>query len=133
MKTSNKRNINDGVNVMNRVIREKIERGLVTLCDEAVQVALALHDDGENHLDSKGSYGYGIFHDGKLLKRRTWGNDASAKETISSFEAGGKGYEAVIVAGMNPAFLFNVEHEVDILVSTISVTKSNFYNYFKKL
>ena len=130
---SNKANINKGIKLTSNVINDVIKIGLVALCDDAVKVALAIHDDGENQLANKGSYGYGIFHDGKLLKRRTWGRDSSAKDTISSFEPRNKGFEAVIVAGMNPVFLFNVEHEVDILVNTISVTRANFYKYFKKV
>ena len=92
---SNKANINKGIKLTSNVINDVIKIGLVSLCDDAVKVALAIHDDGENHLANKGSYGYGIFHDGKLLKRRTWGRDSSAKDTISSFEPRNKGFEAV--------------------------------------
>jgi hypothetical protein len=117
-----------------------IRNAMYGLLEDAVQIALRLHEeDGEHpkHLEIGDTYGWILMHNGRIEEAVVKSIDPNIGDTLDQlYEEAAftyeKGWVGIVMAGMKPNY-FSIRFETKILAETISITKDNFFEYFKKI
>lgn len=115
---------------------EIIRRGMYGLLEDAVQIALDLHDENHQaHIEIGDTYGWILIHNGQiedLMVISTPQNEGRATEQLREIVSKVKqrGWVGVVMAGLEPANYFSVIYEANVLYYTTLVTRDNFFEYF---
>jgi hypothetical protein len=112
--------------------------GMYRLLERAVKAALEFHDeDHQSHIEMGDTYGWMLVVNGRIDKIEVNAEAekvGQASQMLRTYEGrvSNTGYVGVVMAGMQPANFFTINYEKGILESTIHITRSNFYQYFRK-
>ena len=138
MKAKNDKVIQDAFERFVANKEEAIEAAMYGILEDAVKIALDLHDERhEMHLAIGDTYGWALMHNGKikdimvvsLPDNRGDAIDQLQKECASMAMPGWVG---IVMAGMRPNY-FSERFERLVLGKTIEITKDNFFDYFKQI
>lgn len=116
-----------------------IRMGMYRLLEDAVKAALEFHDeDHQSHIEMGDTYGWMLVVNGRIDKIEVNAEAekvGQASQMLRTYEGkvANLGYVGVVMAGMQPANFFTINYEKGILESTIHITRSNFYQYFRKI
>lgn len=116
-----------------------IRMGMYRLLEDAVKAALELHDENhQSHIELGDTYGWMLVVNGRIDKIQVNAEAekvGQASQMLRTYEGkvANVGYVGVVMAGMQPANFFTINYEKGILESTIHITRSNFYQYFRKI
>lgn len=121
---------------------EAIRSAMYGILEDAVQVALSLHeDDGEHeqHLIIGDTYGWLLMHNGNVEEVAVVSTSRNEGDTMDQLREEAafiteKGWVGIVMAGMQAQqTYFSIRFENKILNRTIRITKDNFFQYFKKI
>ena len=115
---------------------EIIRQGMYGLLEDAVQIALELHDENHQaHIEIGDTYGWVLIHNGnieELAVVSTPQNEGRATEQLRKKARwiNKKGWVGIVMAGLEPANYFSVTYESNLLYYTTLEIKQNFLYYF---
>lgn len=118
---------------------EAIRTGMYSLLEDAVQIALELHDEyHQSHIEIGDTYGWVLIHNGKiedLMVVSTPQNEGRATEQLQDIVSKVRqtGWVGVVMAGLEPANYFSVTYEANLLYYTTLDIKQNFFDYFQAI
>lgn len=118
---------------------EVIRSGMYGLLEDAVQFALAIHDERhQSHIEIGDTYGWMLVHNHRIEEISvvaTADNRGKATKKLRSKLAKlpAKGWVGVVMAGLEPANYFAVTYEVGIINNTATMTKQTFTRYFTEI
>lgn len=118
---------------------EIIRSGMYELLEDAVQYALAIHDERHQaHIEIGDTYGWMLVHNHRIQEIAvvaTADNRGKATKKLRSKLAKlpAKGWIGVVMAGLEPADYFIVTYEVSIINKTANMTKQRFLQYFTEI
>lgn len=121
---------------LRRMEEEVIRRGMYALLEDAVQIALDLHDENHQaHIEIGDTYGWVLIHNGKIEELAvvsTPQNEGRATEQLRDIvgKVRGTGWVGVVMAGLEPANYFSVTYESNLLYYTFQEIKQDFFKYF---
>ena len=142
MKAKNNRTIDSAFKRFASDKDEIIKSAMYGILEDAVQVALSLHeDDGEHeqHLVIGDTYGWLLMHNGHIEEAvvvSTPNNEGDTLEQLREEAAfiTERGWVGIVMAGMRAGITyFSMRFENKVLNRTIKITKDNFFEYFKKI
>lgn len=142
-KSSNANNIRQNSQVIGNAFarlrrneEEIIRRGMYELLEDAVQVALDLHDPKHQaHIEIGDTYGWVLIHNGQIEELAvvsTPQNEGRATEQLQDIvgKVRSTGWVGVVMAGLEPANYFSVTYESNLLQYTFQEIKRDFFKYF---
>ena len=118
---------------------EVIRAGMYGLLEDAVQIALAAHDEKhQSHIELGDTYGWMLVHNHRIEEIAVTATDNNIGKATSQLRASlkdlpNKGWVGVVMAGLEPANYFSVVYEMGMLDYSLQITEQNFSQYFKKL
>lgn len=118
---------------------EVIRSGMYGLLEDAVQFALAIHDERHQaHIEIGDTYGWMLVHNHRIQEIAvvaTADNRGKATKKLRSKLAKlpARGWVGVVMAGLEPANYFIVSYEVGIINNTATMTKQRFTQYFTEI
>lgn len=121
---------------LRRMEEEVIRRGMYALLEDAVQIALELHDENHQaHIEIGDTYGWVLIHNGnieELAVVSTPQNEGRATEQLRKKARwiNKKGWVGIVMAGLEPANYFSVTYESNLLYYTLQDIRQNFFQYF---
>lgn len=113
------------------------QKGMEDMLNYAVEFALHSHDEGhQQHLIQGDSYGWGLFHNSRLVSYKIVSQVSKKKnQLLSAIRSvnvpNTKSWCGVIMAGMSPMGYFSTDYEIEILELTKDEIRANFSRYFK--
>lgn len=113
-----------------------IRNGMYGLLEDAVQIALDLHDPKHQaHIEIGDTYGWVLIHNGNiedLMVVSTPQNEGRATEQLQNIvsKVRKSGWVGVVMAGLEPANYFSVTYELNLLHYTFQDIQRNFFQYF---
>ena len=138
MKAKNSKTIDRAFSKFINAKNEIIERGMYELLEDAVKVALDLHDEEHpKHLEIGDTYGWLLMHNGFIKEAVVVSlplNEGEALEKLrdEASQITELGWVGIVMAGMKPNY-FSLRFEEEVLDETIQITKDNFFDYFKAI
>ena len=139
MKKANEKTIQ---NAFARLVKNKdeiIRAGMYGLLEDAVQTALAAHNEvHQAHIQIGDTYGWMLVHNGKIeeiVVEANSDNQGNASEMLRKqlSKLPKNGWVGVVMAGMQPASYFSITYELGTLEYAKNVTLVNFFQYFKPI
>lgn len=118
---------------------EVIRRGMYGLLEDAVDFALAIHDERHQaHIEIGDTYGWMLVHNHRIQEIAvvaTADNRGKATKQLRAKLAKlpAKGWIGVVMAGLSPANYFSVSYEIGIINNTSDMTKQKFLQYFTEI
>lgn len=118
--------------------KETITSGMYGLLEDAVKVALDLHDEEHHkHLEIGDTYGWLLMHNGSVIEAVVVSLPENEGEALDKLQEEAAfvtetGWVGIVMAGMKPNY-FSVRFEEEVLDETIQITKDNFFDYFKAI
>lgn len=117
---------------------ESITAAMYGMLEEAVKIALSLHDERHPaHVEIGDTYGWMLVRDHRIQEIVVVSTDANRgnatellQDHLKSLPA--KGWVGVVMAGMNKPSYFSVRFETKVLEQTSKITEENFFQYFTK-
>ena len=117
---------------------ESITAAMYGMLEEAVEIALSLHDERHPaHVEIGDTYGWMLVHNHKIQEIVVVSTDVNRgnatellQDHLKSLPA--KGWVGVVMAGMAEPSYFSVRFETKVLEQTARITKENFFQYFTK-
>ena len=135
MKKANEQKIKSAFTRLTANKDEVIRSGMYGLLEDAVQFALAIHDERHQaHIEIGDTYGWMLVHNHRIQEIAvvaTADNRGKATKKLRSKLAKlpAKGWVGVVMAGLEPANYFIVSYEVGIINNTATMTKQRFTQY----
>lgn len=132
----NKQTIKNNFQHLRNMRDEVVRNGMYNLLEDAVQIALELHDENHQaHIEIGDTYGWVLIHNGKiedLMVVSTPQNEGRATEQLRKKASGvsKRGWIGIVMAGLEPANYFSVTYESNLLYYTTLEIKQNFLYYF---
>lgn len=117
---------------------EAIEAAMYGILEDAVKIALDLHDERHAmHLAIGDTYGWALMHNGKIKDIMVVSLPDNRGDAIDQLQeecafAAESGWVGIVMAGMHPNY-FSERFERLVLGKTIEITKDNFFDYFKQI
>lgn len=139
MKQANEKTIQDAFARLVKNKDEIIRAGMYGLLEDAVQTALAAHNEmHQMHIEIGDTYGWMLVHNGKIeeiVVEANSENQGNASEMLRNqlSKLPKKGWVGVVMAGMQPASYFSITYELGTLEYARNVTLVNFFQYFKPI
>lgn len=139
MKKANEQKIKSAFTRLTANKDEVIRSGMYGLLEDAVQFALAIHDERHQaHIEIGDTYGWMLVHNHRIQEIAvvaTADNRGKATKKLRSKLAKlpAKGWVGVVMAGLEPANYFIVSYEVGIINNTATMTKQIFTQYFTEI
>lgn len=118
---------------------ESIKAAMYGMLEDAVKVALELHDESHpGHVEIGDTYGWMLVHDHRIQEIMVVSTDANQGEATDLLQSHlksmpTKGWAGVVMAGMAKPSYFSIRYETKILGQTLRITKDNFFKYFKAI
>lgn len=118
---------------------EVIRAGMYGLLEDAVQIALAAHDERhQSHIELGDTYGWMLVHNHRIEEVAvvsTADNRGRATKQLRAKlkDLPSKGWVGVVMAGLEPANYFSVTYEMGMLDFAVQMTEQNFFQYFKAI
>jgi hypothetical protein len=138
MQSKNDKTIDKAFERLVATKKELFTSGMYRILEDAVKVALELHDEEHmSHLEIGDTYGWALMYNGAIQEIVVVSlpqNEGDALEQLYEEAAftNAPGWVGIVMAGMHPNY-FSIEFEEEVLNETISITKNNFFDYFKKI
>lgn len=139
MKKANQQVIKNAFARLNLTKDEVIRAGMYGLLEDAVQIALAAHDERhQSHIELGDTYGWMLVHNHKIEEIAvvsTADNRGRATKQLRAKlkDLPSKGWVGVVMAGLEPANYFSVTYEMGMLDFAVQMTEQNFFQYFKAI
>lgn len=139
MKKANAKTIQNAFARLVKNENEIIRSGMYGLLEDAVQTALAAHNEAhQKHIEIGDTYGWMLVHNGKIeeiVVEANSDNRGNASEQLRKqlSKLPKKGWVGVVMAGMQPASYFSIRYELGTLEYARNVTLVNFFEYFKPI
>lgn len=137
MKTKNKDTIKNAFDRLMKNKNEIVEAGMYDVLQNAVNVALAAHNnEHQSHILIGDTYGWMLVHNHKIVEISVEATEENLGNATKQLRAKLKelpktGWIGVVMAGMQPASYFSVAYEVGTLEHARNVTLLNFFQFFK--
>lgn len=139
MKKANQQVIKNAFARLKLTKDEVIRAGMYGLLEDAVQIALAAHDERhQSHIELGDTYGWMLVHNHKIEEIAvvsTADNRGRATKQLRAKlkDLPSKGWVGVVMAGLEPANYFSVTYEMGMLDFAVQMTEQNFFQYFKAI
>lgn len=139
MSKANQQIINNAFARLKITKDEVIRAGMYGLLEDAVQIALAAHDERhQSHIELGDTYGWMLVHNHKIeeiLVVSTADNRGRATKQLRAklIDLPSKGWVGVVMAGLEPANYFSVTYETGMLDFAMQMTAQNFFQYFQAI
>lgn len=118
---------------------KRVLEGLEGLMRDAVMFIYEQHrvDGHENHLEYGDTFGWAIYHNGQLLKKKvntgTQISDFSVSDELEARLANSKGYVGIVMAGMDPKTIFWYSHEEKYFEVAKDMIMAEFDRFFTEI
>lgn len=138
MKAKNSKTIENAFRRLVNSEEEIIMSGMYGLLEDAVKVALDLHDEEHHkHLEIGDTYGWLLMHNGSVKEAVVVSLPQNEGEALDKLREEAAfvtetGWVGIVMAGMKPGY-FSIRFEREVLAETIEITKDNFFDYFKAI
>lgn len=135
-KRKNKQAIKNNLSVLRDMREEAIRNGMYALLEDAVQIALEMHDaNHQAHIEIGDTYGWALIHNGNIEEISvvsTPQNEGRATEQLKKKARwiNKRGWVGIVMAGLEPANYFSVTYESNLLYYTFLDIKQDFFKYF---
>lgn len=135
-KRENKQAIKNNLLILRNMRDEVIRNGMYALLEDAVQIALDMHDaNHQAHIEIGDTYGWALIHNGNIEEISvvsTPQNEGRATEQLRKKARwiNKKGWVGIVMAGLEPANYFSVTYESNLLYYTFLDIKQDFFKYF---
>lgn len=139
MKKANQQVIKNAFARLKLTKDEVIRAGMYGLLEDAVQIALAAHDERhQSHIELGDTYGWMLVHNHRIEEIAvvsTADNRGRATKQLRAKlkDLPSKGWVGVVMAGLEPANYFSVTYEMGMLDFAVQMTEQNFFQYFKAI
>lgn len=138
MKAKNNKVIKEAFERLKANKDEAIEAAMYGILEDAVKIALDLHDERHDiHLVIGDTYGWALMHNGKIKDIMVVSLPENRGDAIDQLQEecafiAESGWVGIVMAGMHPNY-FSERFERLVLGETIEITKDNFFDYFKQI
>lgn len=118
---------------------KRVLEGLEGLMRDAVMFIYEQHrvDGHENHLEYGDTFGWAIYHNGQLLKKKVNTgmeiSDFSVSDELEARLANSKGYVGIVMAGMDPKTIFWYSHEEKYFEVAKNMIMAEFDRFFTEI
>lgn len=118
---------------------KRVLEGLEGLMRDAVMFIYEQHrvDGHENHLEYGDTFGWAIYYNGQLLKKKvntgTQISDFSVSDELEARLANSKGYVGIVMAGMDPKTIFWYSHEEKYFEVAKDMIMAEFDRFFTEI
>lgn len=118
---------------------KRVLEGLEGLMRDAVMFIYEQHrvDGHENHLEYGDTFGWAIYHNGQLLKKKVNTgmeiSDFSVSDELEARLANSKGYVGIVMAGMDPKTIFWYSHEEKYFEVAKDMIMAEFDRFFTEI
>lgn len=118
---------------------KRVLEGLEGLMRDAVMFIYEQHrvDGHENHLEYGDTFGWAIYYNGQLLKKKvntgTQISDFSVSDELEARLANSKGYVGIVMAGMDPKTIFWYSHEEKYFEVAKNMIMAEFDRFFTEI
>lgn len=118
---------------------KRVLEGLEGLMRDAVMFIYEQHrvDGHENHLEYGDTFGWAIYYNGQLLKKKVNTgmeiSDFSVSDELESRLANSKGYVGIVMAGMDPKTIFWYSHEEKYFEVAKDMIMAEFDRFFTEI
>lgn len=118
---------------------KRVLEGLEGLMRDAVMFIYEQHrvDGHENHLEYGDTFGWAIYYNGQLLKKKvntgTQISDFSVSDELEARLANSKGYVGIVMAGMDPKTVFWYKHEDKYFEVAKDMIMAEFNRFFTEI
>lgn len=118
---------------------KRVLEGLEGLMRDAVMFIYEQHrvDGHENHLEYGDTFGWAIYYNGQLLKKKvntgTQISDFSVSDELEARLANSKGYVGIVMAGMDPKTVFRYSHEEKYFEVAKNMIMAEFDRFFTEI
>lgn len=118
---------------------KRVLEGLEGLMRDAVMFIYEQHrvDGHENHLEYGDTFGWAIYYNGQLLKKKvntgTQISDFSVSDELEARLANSKGYVGIVMAGMDPKTIFWYNHEEKYFEVAKDMIMAEFDRFFTEI
>ena len=135
-KRENKQAIKNNLLILRNMRDEVIRNGMYALLEDAVQIALDMHDaNHQAHIEIGDTYGWALIHNGNIEEISvvsTPQNEGRATEQLRKKARwiNKRGWVGIVMAGLEPANYFSVTYESNLLYYTFLDIRQNFFQYF---
>lgn len=135
-KRENKQAIKNNLLILRNMRDEVIRNGMYALLEDAVQIALDMHDaNHQAHIEIGDTYGWALIHNGNIEEISvvsTPQNEGRATEQLRKKARwiNKRGWVGIVMAGLEPANYFSVTYESNLLYYTFLDIKQDFFKYF---
>lgn len=135
-KRENIQAIKNNLLVLRDMREEAIRNGMYALLEDAVQIALDMHDaNHQAHIEIGDTYGWALIHNGNIEEISvvsTPQNEGRATEQLKKKARwiNKRGWVGIVMAGLEPANYFSVTYESNLLYYTFLDIKQDFFKYF---
>jgi hypothetical protein len=118
---------------------KRVLEGLEGLMRDAVMFIYEQHrvDGHENHLEYGDTFGWAIYYNGQLLKKKVNTgmeiSDFSVSDELEARLANSKGYVGIVMAGMDPKTIFWYSHEEKYFEVAKDMIMAEFDRFFTEI
>jgi hypothetical protein len=118
---------------------KRVLEGLEGLMRDAVMFIYEQHrvDGHENHLEYGDTFGWAIYYNGQLLKKKVNTgmeiSDFSVSDELEARLANSKGYVGIVMAGMDPKTIFWYSHEDKYFEVAKDMIMAEFDRFFTEI
>lgn len=118
---------------------KRVLEGLEGLMRDAVMFIYEQHrvDGHENHLEYGDTFGWAIYYNGQLLKKKVNTgkeiSDFSVSDELEARLANSKGYVGIVMAGMDPKTIFWYHHEEKYFEVAKDMIMAEFDRFFTEI
>lgn len=118
---------------------KRVLEGLEGLMRDAVLFIYEQHrvDGHENHLEYGDTFGWAIYYNGQLLKKKVNTgmeiSDFSVSDELEARLANSKGYVGIVMAGMDPKTVFWYSHEEKYFEVAKDMIMAEFDRFFTEI
>lgn len=118
---------------------KRVLEGLEGLMRDAVMFIYEQHrvDGHENHLEYGDTFGWAIYYNGQLLKKKVNTgmeiSDFSVSDELEARLANSKGYVGIVMAGMDPKTIFWYSHEKKYFEVAKDMIMAEFDRFFTEI
>lgn len=118
---------------------KRVLEGLEGLMRDAVMFIYEQHrvDGHENHLETGDTFGWAVYYNGQLLKKKVNTgmeiSDFSVSDELEARLANSKGYVGIVMAGMDPKTIFWYKHEEKYFEVAKDMIMAEFDRFFTEI
>jgi hypothetical protein len=118
---------------------KRVLEGLEGLMRDAVMFIYEQHrvDGHENHLEYGDTFGWAIYYNGQLLRKKVNTgmeiSDFSVSDELEARLANSKGYVGIVMAGMDPKTIFWYSHEEKYFEVAKDMIMAEFDRFFTEI